>query len=97
MIYSQLLVGQTNDILDKTVAIERMMQKTLGKRLDGMVFRAVASETTFNSEMPHADNVISIVQVDSTEVHIYKGDTRIFLGEDPQYGNHMILINFIDP
>lgn len=95
MIYSELVNLGDNDILSKTANLAAQMQKNMNARLDGLVFRAVSSMSVFDSERPHASNVISIIQIDSTEIQIYKGDTRIELAEDPLYGNHMILINTI--
>lgn len=94
MMYQELIHGEQREILDKTAALTRTLQKNLNNRLDDLIFRAVASETTFNSEKPHASNVISIVQVSNNEINLYKGDTRIMFGSSGNF-NHIILVNAI--
>ena len=92
MIYNELITGQNEELMKKTVAIEQMLQKNLNSRLDKLTFKAFASETQFNNTKPHNTNVISIVQVSSTEVNLYKGDTRIFLDSGESL-DHIVLIN----
>lgn len=80
-------VEEINKNVDK---IEKSMQTTLNNRLDKMIFSYVESETKFNNEKPHKNNVISVVQVSSNEINLYKGDKRIMLGGTKL--NHAIIV-----
>lgn len=96
MMFTEYLFSQRSDILDKTKALEHNLQKNMNKRLDGLIFKAVASESAFNAGKPHAENVISLVQVGNSEINIYKGDTRILI-DGGGGANHGLLINRISP
>lgn len=80
MTYSKNVAKSNRNLMTKTEMLALLLQQNLNDRLDGLIFRAVESESAFNSERPHDDNVISIVQVNSAEINLYKGDTRITLG-----------------
>lgn len=96
MMYAEMISGAQQEAFKKTQALAAILQRNLNSRLDHLIFKAEPSESAFNAGTPHDDNVISIVQVSSTEINIYKGDTRISLGGGaPGYGNHMVLINFV--
>lgn len=96
MMYAEMISGAQQEAFKKTQALAAVLQRNLNSRLDHLIFKAEPSESAFNAGAPHNDNVISIVQVSSTEINIYKGDTRISLGGGaPRDGNHMVLINFV--
>lgn len=93
MMYSELVFSQNGEILDKTAALAVNLQRNLNNRLDGLIFRA-ETQASFNAGIPHADNVISLVQVDSTEINIYKGDTRIVLGGGSIPTDHALIFAY---
>lgn len=93
MIYVEKVTGEQGALLSKTATLAAILQRNLNGRLDGLIFRAVASEADFNSGIPHAENVISLVQVDANEINIYKGDTRIFLGGGEVPTDHAIIVD----
>ena len=96
MMYAEMISDEQQKAFKKTQALAAVLQRNLNARLDHLIFKAEPSTSAFNSGAPHNDNVISIVQVSSTEINIYKGDTRISLGGGaPEYGNHLVLINYI--
>lgn len=95
MMYGELVFDANKDILNKTVALAAILQRNLNGRLDDLIFRAVASQADFDAGIPHAQNVISLVQVDASEINIYKGDTRIFLGGGGEIPtNHALLLQY---
>ena len=96
MMYSELITSGQNEAFSKAQALAAILQRNLNSRLDYLIFKAEPSLAAFQSGAPHNDNVISIVQVSSSEINIYKGDTRISLGGGaPVYGNHMVLVNYV--
>lgn len=96
MMYAEIISGAQQEAFNKTQALAAVLQRSLNSRLGHLIFKAEPSESAFNAGAPHNDNVISIVQVSSSEINIYKGDTRISLGGGaPRDGNHMVLINFV--
>lgn len=96
MMYAEMISGAQQEAFKKTQALAAILQRNLNSRLDHLIFKAEPSESAFNAGAPHNDNVISIVQVSSSEINIYKGDTRISLGGGASgQGNHMVLINFV--
>lgn len=80
MMYSELVYSDNSALFDKVASLTAILQRNTNSRLDGLIFRAEPSQYAFDSGTPHADNVISLVQVSSNEINIYKGDTRIFIG-----------------
>lgn len=83
-------IKDLEEINKKVNKIEKNMQSSVNARLDKMIFSYVESETKFNNEKPHKENLISIVQVSSNEINMYKGDKRIMLGGARL--NHAIIV-----
>lgn len=88
-------------IFDKLKFLEKelnrnplLAQRVLNARLDGLSIKYFSSSSEYSALSPKDNDTLYLVQVDASTINLYKGSTRIPLGDKINATfNHAIVIN----